>query len=98
MKYKHLLTTLALLAFSQMNASDFIDPDEDSEEKSAHFTVPDDLQATLDGMKKAMQTQSFQNYRASLLTYMSLANKYKMSSDTANALMWRNLSPLFKNH
>lgn len=99
MKYKHLLTTLALLAFSQVNANNPIDHEEDSEEKSSSFTVPNDVQIALNGMKEACRIQnkplSFQVYNAHLLTFMQLCLTYSIDNDTAKKLMFENLLPLW---
>lgn len=71
MNYKHILATLSLLASTQVNASDKIGIEEDSEETTSSFTVLNDLQVALNGMKEAYKIQnrllSFQSYHPHLL-------------------------------
>ena len=97
MKYRYIVTAIALLAFNHTKASP-INNGEDSEESRPSFVLPNDLKAALNGMREACTIQnreaSFQLYHHHLLVFMELYPKYNIDNEAAQCLMWNSVSSL----
>ena len=97
MKYRYIVTAIALLAFNHTKASP-INNGEAPEENRPSFVLPTDLQAALDGMREACTIRnreaSFQRYQQHLLVFMELYPKYNIDNEAAKRLMWNSVSSL----